>query len=80
MTATRSDIPVEAALDDTGSGLAMFLIFGAAVLLVTGAVALVALVGTWWMLAIGFSIHVVMTVLVMGTIAVVIRDRSLRYD
>jgi hypothetical protein len=33
----------------------MFLIFTAAVLIVTGTVAVIAVVGTWWMLAVGFA-------------------------
>ena len=56
--------------DDRGYGLAMFLIFAAA-LIVTGAVALLALVGSWSMLGVAFAVHVVMTALV--TLAIVRR-------
>jgi hypothetical protein len=62
--------------DDSGAGLAMFLIFTAAVLIVTGAVAVVALVGTWWMLAVGFAMHVAMTIVVVLTIVEVMAGRD----
>jgi membrane protein implicated in regulation of membrane protease activity len=38
------------------------------VLTSTGAVALIALAGTWWVLGLGFAIHAVMTALVVLTI------------
>jgi len=62
--------------DDSGAGLAMFLIFTAAVLIVTGAVAVVALVGTWWMLAVGFAVHVAMTIVVVLTIVEVMAGHA----
>ena len=71
MTVARSELHAGAVSDDSRAGLAMFLIFTAAVLIVTGAVALVALVGGWWMLAVAFAIHVLMTTLVVATIAFV---------
>jgi hypothetical protein len=37
--------------DDSSDGLTMFFVFTAAVLIATGAVALLAVIGTWWMLA-----------------------------
>ena len=46
----------------------MFLIFAAAALIVTGAVALLALVGSWWMLGVAFAVHVAMTAAVTLTI------------
>jgi hypothetical protein len=55
-------------LDDTGTGLAMFVIFTAAALILTGAVALLALVGSWWMLGVAFAVHVAMTAVVTLTI------------
>lgn len=64
------------ALDDSGAGLAMFVIFTAAVLIVTGAVALVALVDTWWILGVAFAIHVLMTIVVMATIVSVMNGRA----
>jgi membrane protein implicated in regulation of membrane protease activity len=53
----------------------MFLIFAAAVLIVTGAVALVALVGAWSMLGVAFAIHVIMTTVVVLTILYVMDGR-----
>ena len=47
--------------DDGGLGLAMFVIFTAAILIVTGAVAMLALISTWWVLGLAFGIHVLMT-------------------
>jgi hypothetical protein len=35
----------------------MFVVFSVAVLFVTGAVALLALVGFWWMLGAAFEVH-----------------------
>jgi hypothetical protein len=46
-----------AGIDDSGYGLVMFVVFSAAVLFVTGAVALLALVGFWWMLGAAFEVH-----------------------
>ncbi len=73
--------------DDSGAGLVLFFVFATAVLTVTGAVALLALVGTWWMLAVAFAIYVAMTMVVLLTIlrviagsrlrAAAVRDRSL---
>lgn len=76
MTAARGDLQLDAVFDDSRGGLAMFLIFTAAVLIVTGAVALVALVGGWWMVALAFVIHVLMTTVVVATIARVMDDRA----
>ncbi len=47
----------------------MFFVFAAAVLIVTGSVALLAVIGTRWMLAAAFAIHVAMTTVVMLTIS-----------
>ncbi len=54
--------------DDSAQGLAMFVIFTGAVLFVTGAVALLALVGSWWMLGVAFAIHAAMTAVVILTL------------
>jgi membrane protein implicated in regulation of membrane protease activity len=62
-------------LDDSGAGLAMFAIFTTAVLIVTGAVVLVALVGGWWILAVAFAIHALMTTVVLVTIISVMNGR-----
>lgn len=62
--------------DDSRAGLAMFLIFTAAVLIVTGTGAVLAVVGTWWMLAVGFALHVAVTFVVMLTIVEVMAGRD----
>ena len=80
MTGPQPDPLDFAPLDDSGSGLTMFLIFTAAVLIITGAVALMALVGTWWTLGVAFATHIVMTIIVMGTIWTVMKDRRGRSD
>jgi len=64
------------AADDTGSGLAMFLIFTAAVLTVTGAVALLAVVDAWWMLPLVFAVDLSMTAVVVLTIVYVMDGRA----
>lgn len=51
--------------DDSGQGLALFLIFVAAVLIVTCAVALLALVDSWWMLGVTFAVDITMTAIVV---------------
>ncbi len=50
--------------DDRGIGLAMLVVFTTAVLTVTGAVAVLALVSTWWVLGLAFAIHVLVTTVV----------------
>ena len=62
--------------DDSGDGLLMFFVFIAAVLTSTGAVALIALAGTWWVLGLGFAIHAVMTALVVLTIVHAMAGRA----
>ncbi len=64
------------AVDDSGAGLAMFVIFTTAVLIVTGAVAIVAIVNTWWVLGVAFAIHVLMTTVVVATIVSVMNGRG----
>ena len=54
----------------------MFFVFTAAVLTSTGAVAVIALVGTWWVLGLGFAIHAGMTVLVVLTTVDVMAGRA----
>ncbi len=61
--------------DDSGAGLAMLLVFSVAILTVTGAVALLALVHAWWMLGLAFAVHVGMTAIVTTTI---VRSMSAR--
>ncbi len=76
MTSPQPYAQPSTAVDDTGSGLAMFLIFTAAVLIVTGAVALLAVVGTWWMLGVTFAIDLSMTTIVVLTIVFVMDGRA----
>ncbi len=76
VTAARRDQRADAVSDDSPGGLAMFLIFTAAVLVVTAAIALLAVVGGWWMLGLAFAIHVLMTTLVVVTIVLVMADRT----
>ena len=64
------------ALDDSGAGLVMFVIFTSAVLIVTGAVVLVAFVGGWWIVGAAFAIHVLMTTGVVATIVSVMNGRA----
>ncbi len=47
--------------DDRGLGLAMLVTFTAAALIVTGAVAMLALIDTWWVLGLAFGVHLLMT-------------------
>jgi membrane protein implicated in regulation of membrane protease activity len=68
MNAPAADTTSGALADDRGDGLAMFLIFAAAALIVTGAVALLALVGSWWMLSVAFAVDVAITAVVTLTI------------
>lgn len=51
-------------VDDSGYGPLMVATFATAALVVTGAVALLALVGSWWMLGVVFGVHVLMTGLI----------------
>ncbi len=61
--------------DDTRDGLAMLLVFIVAVLTVTGAVAALAVIGTWWMLGLVVGIHGIATVVVGLTIVWVMTGR-----
>jgi hypothetical protein len=73
----NSRLPV--AGDDAGDGLLMFFVFTAAVLTSTAAVVLIALLGEWWVLGVGFAMHVIMTGIVVLSIVQVMagRDRSI---
>jgi hypothetical protein len=53
----------------------MFLVFIAAVLTSTAAVVLIALLGEWWVFGFGLAIHVMMTAIVVLTIAQVMAGR-----
>jgi cytochrome b subunit of formate dehydrogenase len=62
------------AADDSTDGLAMFVTFMAAVLIVTGAVGLLAVLPTWWMLAIALGVHAVGTIIVYVLVLLVVSD------
>lgn len=46
---------------DSGVGLQMLVVFTGACLIVTGAVAMLALIDSWWVLGLAFGVHIVMT-------------------
>jgi hypothetical protein len=54
---------------DSREGLALFLIFVGAALIVTGIVVILALVNSWWMLGFAIGVHAVMTTAVWLAIA-----------
>jgi membrane protein implicated in regulation of membrane protease activity len=54
--------------DDSGYGWVMFLVFIAAVLAVTFAVCVLAVIGSWWMLGVAVAIHVSLTAVVMRVV------------
>jgi hypothetical protein len=62
--------------DDSGMGLAMFVSFIAACLIVTGAVAMLALINTWWVLGLAFGIHVIMTTIVGFAVFAALNGRA----
>ena len=70
----RADLP-----DDSGQGLALFLIFISAVLIVTSAVALLALVDSWWMLGVVFVVDIMITAVVTLTIYRVLAGHATRH-
>jgi hypothetical protein len=65
-----------ASTDDSGCGLVRFVVFSAAVLLVTGAVALLAVVGSWWILGAAFAVHVGVTAVVTFAVVHAMGGRS----
>ncbi len=62
LTVVHDTTPVP--VDDSGQGLALFALFTTAVLVVTGAVAFLALLTSWWVLGLVFGVHVLATVIV----------------
>ena len=62
------------AADDSTDGLAMFVGIMAAVLIVTGAVGLLAVLPTWWMLAIRLGVHAVGTIIVYVLVLLAVSD------
>lgn len=63
--------------DDTSAGLGLFVIFVMAILIVTGAVALLALVNSWWVLGAVFAVHLGVTAIVTAAIAAAVSGRML---
>lgn len=55
-------------VDDSGQGQTLFVLFVMAALFVTGAVALLALVSSWWMLGLAFGLHVLATTVVSAAV------------
>lgn len=76
MKEPQNNSQASVALDDSGAGLAMIVIFTTAVLIVTGGIVLVALVGGWWIVGVAFAIHVLMTTAVVATIVSVLNGRA----
>jgi membrane protein implicated in regulation of membrane protease activity len=74
MNQAAADRSTIALADDRGTGLAMFVIFTVACLIVTGAVAMLALIDSWWALGLAFGIHVIMTILVGFTVINALSD------
>jgi hypothetical protein len=60
--------------DDSSSGLALFVLFTMAVLVVTGAVALLALLNSWWVLGLAFGVHVLLTIVVGSSVFAVLSN------
>lgn len=69
--------PSPTSLDDSGLGLALFLIFITAVLVITGAVAFLTLFNSWWMLGLVFGLDLLVTFGVGTTVFSVLGDRKL---
>jgi hypothetical protein len=65
--------------DDSGSGLTMFVVFAAAILISTGVVCLIGLVEAWWALGLGFAAHVAVTAIVVLEIAHVLSGQPDAY-
>lgn len=62
--------------DDRGLGLAMLVIFIAAALTVTGAVAMLALIDSWWLLGLAFGVHLLITAAVAPVSFIAVRHGS----
>jgi membrane protein implicated in regulation of membrane protease activity len=76
MNETATDSSTIALADDR-AGPVMFVIFTGACLVVTGAVAILALIDTWWVLGLAFGIHLIMTTLVGFTVFNALGDDAL---
>lgn len=60
--------------DDTAQGLALFVLFVVAVLVVTAAVGSLALLTSWWVLGVAFAAHAVASVIVGTAVFRVLSD------
>lgn len=60
----RVNDAVRLSADDSGQGLSLFALFISAVLAVTGAVGILALLTSWWVLGVVFGVHVLFTAIV----------------
>jgi type IV secretory pathway TrbD component len=63
---------------DGDRGMALLALFTAAVLIVVGALWMVAVIGGWWIIALAFTVHLVVTAGVLLAIFGVLRDPSAR--
>lgn len=63
--------------DDSGRGQALFFLFVGAVALVTGAVAALALLGSWWLLGVVFGVHLLVTLIVGAAVFAILGDGKL---
>lgn len=73
----KDNAPITPVADDRPMGLAMLVVFTTAILTVTGAVAVLALVGRWWVLGLAFAVHVLMTTIVSLVVFGALRDGRL---
>lgn len=64
--------------DDSGLGLMLFVVFVTAVLLITGAVAFLALITAWWVLGLVFGVDILVTGAVAAVVFTVLGDGRLR--
>lgn len=76
-TSQVASAPGSTSRDDSGLGLALFLIFITAVLVITSAVAFLALFTSWWVLGLVFGMDLLVTFGVGATVFTVLGDRKL---
>lgn len=74
-----SDPAPTAVDDDSGLGLTLFVVFVSAVLLLTGAVAFLAVFTAWWMLGLVFGVDLLVTGVVGTTVFTVLGDGKHRH-
>lgn len=78
MAAVESDRTGDGALPpaDGSRGTRLLGLFTTALLIVVAAVWMVAAIGGWWVLAIAFTVHLVVTAFVLTAIFAVLRERG----